>query len=38
MLLMRGYSTGAFLDWTGKVRAAPAGMMEALMRGEPGQE
>jgi acyl-CoA thioesterase FadM len=32
-LLMRDYSTGAFLDWSGRVRAAPAGMMEALIQG-----
>jgi acyl-CoA thioesterase FadM len=35
-VLMRDYSTGAFLDWSGKVRAAPPEMMEALVRGERG--
>ena len=34
-LIMRDYSTGTFLDWDGNVRAGPADMMEALMRGEP---
>lgn len=37
-LLMRDYSTGAFLDWSGKVRAAPEEMMESLIRGEPASE
>lgn len=37
-LIMRDYSTGAFLDWAGKVRPAPAGMMEALVRAEPAAE
>ncbi len=35
-LLMRDYSTGAFLDWKGKIKPAPTVMMEALVRGEPG--
>jgi acyl-CoA thioester hydrolase len=34
-LLARDYSTGAFLDWQGAIRAAPPGMMERLTRGEP---
>jgi len=34
-LIVRDYSTGAFLDWDGNVRAGPSEMMEALMRGEP---
>ncbi len=34
-LLMRDYSTGAFLDWNGNIKAAPAEMMEALVLGEP---
>jgi YbgC/YbaW family acyl-CoA thioester hydrolase len=33
-LLLRDYSTGAFLDWAGNIRAAPAGMMEQLTQGE----
>jgi acyl-CoA thioesterase FadM len=37
-LLMRDYSTGAFLDWNGEVRAAPVEMMEVLIRGEPAHE
>ncbi len=35
-LLMRDYSTGAFLDWKGTIKPAPTAMMEALVRGEPG--
>jgi YbgC/YbaW family acyl-CoA thioester hydrolase len=34
-LLMRDYSTGAFLDWRGRIKPAPHGMMEALVQGEP---
>lgn len=34
-LLLRDYSTGAFLDWQGNIRAAPAGFMERLTQGEP---
>ncbi len=34
-LLMRDYSTGAFLDWKGNIKVAPAEMMEALVLGEP---
>ncbi len=34
-LLMRDYSTGAFLDWRGYIKAAPTDMMEALLLGEP---
>lgn len=33
-LLVRDYSTGAFLDWQGSIRPAPVGMMERLMEGE----
>src|SRR5581483_7364529 len=33
-LLLRDYSTGAFLDWQGNIRPAPPGMMERLMQGE----
>lgn len=33
-LLMRDYSTGAFLDWNGNIKAAPTEMMEALLLGE----
>jgi len=32
-LLMRDYSTGAFLDWNGNIKAAPTEMMEALVLG-----
>jgi len=34
-LILRDYSTGAFLDWEGDVRAGPAEMLEALTHGEP---
>ncbi len=34
-LLMRDYSTGAFLDWEGRIKPAPNAMMEALVQGEP---
>ncbi len=33
-LLLRDYSTGAFMDWQGNLRAAPPGMMERLVQGE----
>ena len=33
-LLMRDYSTGAFVDWNGKIKPAPAAMIEALVHGE----
>lgn len=33
-LLLRDYSTGAFLDWKGNVRAGPMEVLEALTRGE----
>ena len=33
-LIMRDYSTGAFLDWEGNVRAGPGEVLEALTRGE----
>ncbi len=36
-LLLRDYSTGAFLDWQGNVRVAPAGMMERLVQGETAE-
>jgi YbgC/YbaW family acyl-CoA thioester hydrolase len=35
MLLLRDYSTGAFLDEAGNLHAAPVGMMEQLTEGEP---
>ena len=34
-LLMRDYSTGAFLDWEGNIKPAPTEMMEELILGEP---
>lgn len=34
-VLMRDYSTGAFLDWDGNIKPAPSAMMEALVQGEP---
>ncbi len=34
-LLVRDYSTGAFLDLNGNIRPALTEMMDALMRGEP---
>lgn len=34
-LLLRDYSTGAFMDEQGNLRAAPAGMMNALTAGDP---
>ena len=36
-LLMRDYSTGAFLDWKGKIKPAPNAMMTALVQGELAQ-
>lgn len=33
-LLLRDYSTGAFLDWSGNVRVGPMEVLEALTRGE----
>lgn len=36
-LLMRDYSTGAFVDLKGKIKPAPAAMMEALVHGELAQ-
>lgn len=33
-LLLRDYSTGAFLDWKGNVRAGPTEILEALTHGE----
>ncbi|HZQ05273.1 MAG TPA: acyl-CoA thioesterase [Anaerolineae bacterium] len=33
-LILRDYSTGAFLDWQGNIRSAPQGMMERLTEGE----
>jgi len=33
-LLLRDYSTGAFLDWDGNIKPALAPMMDALLRGE----
>ena len=33
-LIMRDYSTGAFLDWEGNVRAGPMEVLVALTRGE----
>ena len=34
-VVLREYSSGAFLDWDGHIKAAPTEMMEALLRGEP---
>jgi acyl-CoA thioesterase FadM len=34
VLVLRDYSTGAFLDWHGKIRTPPAQMMERLILGE----
>lgn len=34
-LLMRDYSTGAFVDWSGNIKPALMPMTDALMRGEP---
>lgn len=34
-LVLRDYSSGAFLDRHGHIKAAPTEMMEALLRGEP---
>ncbi len=34
-LIMRDYSTGAFLDREGNIRAGPMEVLEALTRGEP---
>ncbi len=34
-LIMRDYSTGAFLDWEGNVRAGPMEVLAALTCGEP---
>ncbi len=34
-LLMRDYSTGAFVDWSGNIKPALMPMMDALMSGEP---
>jgi acyl-CoA thioester hydrolase len=36
-LLMRDYSTGAFLDLEGRIRPGPNAMMEALVEGELAQ-
>jgi acyl-CoA thioester hydrolase len=36
VLLMRDYSTGAFVTWSGQVRSAPMDMMTDLLKG-PGQ-
>ena len=33
-LLLRDYSTGAFLDWKGNVRSGPMEILDALTRGE----
>lgn len=33
-LILRDYSTGAFMDWSGNIRPAPPGFMERLMEGE----
>ena len=33
---MRDYSTGAVLDWKGKIKPAPTAMMEALVTGSQG--
>ena len=33
-LLLRDYSTGAFLDWEGNIRAGPTQVLEALTHGE----
>lgn len=35
-LVMRDYSTGAFVDWNGNIKPALAPMMNALINGEPG--
>ena len=32
-LIMRDYSTGAFLDWEGNIRVGPLEVLEALTRG-----
>ncbi|CAG0971541.1 hypothetical protein PLCT2_01382 [Planctomycetaceae bacterium] len=36
-LLMRDYSTGAFLDWEGNVRAGPREVLETLTHGESAE-
>lgn len=33
-LVLRDYSTGAFLDWQGKIRVPPGEMVELLIKGE----
>ena len=33
-LILRDFSTGAFLDWKGNVRSGPMDILEALTRGE----
>lgn len=33
-LILRDYSTGAFMDWGGNIRPAPPGFMERLIEGE----
>ncbi len=33
-LILRDYSTGVFLDWSGRPRLPPQAMMDALVRGE----
>ncbi len=36
-LIMRDYSTGAFLDWDGNIRAGPREILEALTRSESAE-
>lgn len=37
VLLMRDYSTGAFLGWDGRTRSVPGEMIQALLRGDPAE-